>query len=480
MIQIHRQLSLLSNGRVPIGTWLLPIILLSVFFIRCTERKLTGPYDNLPPDTKIFISTTRQLNPTQSVQTISWDGRDPDGFIIGYYYTWKENPDSADWIFTTKHAELFPLVILGTDTSYMFQVKAVDDDSLADPTPACQAFPIRNSPPTIRWTLVSRIPDTTFTVASLIWEASDLDGDSTIDRFEYALDEPDNWRAISGYNRIVTLNADDGLTEGKHCFYIRAVDVAGAESEIIRMPDDTTRFWYVKEPKGRYLLIDDHASESSTYSFPDRYYRNMMNNVLPGEGFDVWNIEKLFPLSVIQFTETIKLFDRIIWYTDLVKTTDPHFIAAQVALPAVIDAGAKVIFIAQFNTGFGAQGDPLAFSPVDSLGKYYDRIPPNSIFIPQPDFKTVFPAITDSLPELKVSNFIFGVIATPPKEGNIILYRYNDASLPENPPFVLLGRNDNTDEYDFVFSGAPLHQMNGNGNLDEFFNIIFNRIFDAN
>ena len=269
--------------------------------------------------------------------------------------------------------------------------------------------------------------------------------------------------------------------QGNPSFYIRAVDVAGAKSEIIRMPEDTTKFWYVKEPKGHYLLIDDHGSESGTYAYPDQYYKNMLNTILPvGEEYDIWNIEELFPLSNIQFIETIKLFDRIIWYTDLVRATDEHFIAAQVAIPVFLDRGGKIIYIAQFNSGFGSQGDPLGFSPVDSLGKYYDRMPPNSIFIPQPDFKTVFTAITDSLPQLKVANFIFGVIATPPKEGNIVLYRYNDPSLSVHPPFVLLGRNDNTGVYDFVFSGAPLHQMNGNNNLNEFFNIILNYIFDEN
>jgi len=460
--------------------WMLLIVMMILSVIQCTEHKLTKPYDNLPPETNIFINTTKELNPTQSVQTISWDGRDPDGMVIGFYYTWKEFPDSLDWIFTTEYSQVFPLEIFGTDTLYLFQVSAVDDDSLTDPTPAKQYFPIKNSAPEIRWTLISRIPDTTFTVASFIWDASDLDGDSTIIQFEYALDVPDNWKTAPGYSRILTLNADSGLTAGNHSFYIRAVDVAGAKSEIIRMPEDTTKFWYVKEPKGHYLLIDDHGSESGTYAYPDQYYKNMLNTILPiGEEYDIWNIEELFPLSNMQFIETIKLFDRIIWYTDLVRVTDEHFIAAQVAIPVFLDRGGKIIYIAQFNSGFGSQGDPLGFSPVDSLGQYYDRLAPNSIFNPQPDFQTEFPDAPD-FPELKVQNFIFGVIATPPKEGNIVLYRYNDPNLSVHPPFVLLGRNDNTGVYDFVFSGAPLHQMNGNGNLDEFFYIILNRIFDAN
>lgn len=462
------------------ATYLLPLTLMitGLFLFNCPEKPITRPYENIPPETSIFIHSVDTLNYTKSVQQISWDGRDPDGFVIGFYYTWKENPDSSDWIFDTTYSRTFPLEIFGTDTTYIFQIKAVDDDFAEDPTPAMQMFPIKNSAPEIRWTLASRIPDTTYTVANFIWDASDLDGDSTIKRFEYALDEPDNWHEIAGYNRTVTVNAESGLTPGLHCFYIRAIDVAGASSAIIRMPEDTTKFWTVKEPKGRYLIIDDHNSESATYAFPDNYYKTMLTTILPsGEEFDYWNIEKLFPVSIIQFKETIKLFDRVIWYTDLVKVEDEHFIAAQVAIPEFRENGGKIIYIAQFNTGFGSQGDPLAFSPVDSLGKYYDRIFPGGIFNPQDSvLAEQFPE-AGAMPQLKVANYIFGVISTPPKEGSIILYRYNDASLATNPPFVLLGRNDNTGIYDFVFAGAPLHQMNGNSNLNELFDIIINKIF---
>jgi len=61
----------------------------------------------------------------------------------------------------------------------------------------------------------------------------------------------------SGYLRSITLNADSGLTAGEHSFTIRAIDIAGARSELIRMPENLGETWYVKEPRGRFLLIDD-------------------------------------------------------------------------------------------------------------------------------------------------------------------------------------------------------------------------------
>ncbi len=452
------------------------LLLGSGLFSVCDRQPITKYAENKPPETTIFIDSDRQLNATQSVRKIFWDGRDADGFIIGFYYTWEQNPEPTDWKFTQARSMEFALKITGVDTTYIFQVKAMDDDSLVDPTPAVQTFPIRNTAPVIKWTLDSRIPDTTYTVASFTWNASDLDGDSTIVAFEYVLDDTaSGWHSIAGYNRILTLKADDGLSQGQHAFYIRAVDIAGSRSEIIRMPQDPTKFWYVREPVGRYLLVDDHNSETATFGLPDKYYKNMLTTLVGN--YNYWNIEKLFPASVIQFKETLKLFDRIIWYTDLVKEDDDHFIAAQVAIPEVRQQGAKIMYICQFNTGFGAQGDPLAFTPVDSLKKYYDRIFPPAVFNGDTSsFKAVFPNAPD-LPQLKVANAIFGTFAIKAKSGSVNLYRYNDVNQTPRPLFVVLGRNDNTGVYDFVFAGAPLHQLNGNNNLNQFFDAILNYVF---
>ena len=99
-------------------------------------------------------------------------------------------------------------------------------------------------------------------------------------------------------------------------------------------------------PAGRYLLIDDYANESSVSDFPDRYYNTMLTELLAqtGESFSRWNIEEQFPASIVQFKETLLLFDRVIWYTDLVKVSDEHFIAAQIALPDFLVNGGKIIY----------------------------------------------------------------------------------------------------------------------------------------
>ncbi len=461
------------------------VTLTGLIFGGCKE-KISGAYkENSPPETFLFVQSTGKdtLNHTASIQKLFWDGRDNDGFVTGFYYTWKANPDSSDWQWTQKRAMSFPLIITGAETSYVFQIKAVDNDGAVDPTPARQLFPIKNTPPTINWVPTSRIPDTTFTVASFVWQANDLDGDSTIAFFEYALDDTTQWHRIAGYRRTLVLTADSGLAqEGDHVFFIRAVDIANSRSPVIRMPEHGT--WYVKKPKGDYLLIDDFQAESKTDG-PDRYYKGMMRRVLseiaPGNDFDYWNIEEQFPASRLQFIETLKLFRRILWYSDLIQETDEHFITAQVAIPEFLNHGGKIIYTVQFNLGFGSLGNPLEFSPVDSLGKFFNFVTTKSVYYPdsvgQDTLSTMFGV---QLPELKVSKIILGLMALKPKPTAIPMYRYDDPKSSHDPVFVLLGRNDNKPEeeaYDFVFSATPLHYLQGNGNLDEFFKVVFEKIF---
>jgi hypothetical protein len=52
------------------------------------------------------------------------------------------------------------------------------------------------------------------------------------------------------------------------------------------------------------------------------------------------------------------------------------------------------------------------------------------------------------------------------------------ANSTEDPLFIMLGKNEfGSDEFDFIFSGTPMHFLNGNNNLEELFSIILNDIF---
>ncbi|MEJ2537062.1 MAG: hypothetical protein P8048_08435, partial [Calditrichia bacterium] len=71
-----------------------------------------------------------------------------------------------------------------------------------------------------------------------------------------------------------------------------------------------------------------------------------------------------------------------------------------------------------------------------------------------------------------------GIKALIPKTTAVPIYRFQNPSPPNDTPlFIILGKNDNSGLYDFVFSSTPLHQLKANNNLDDFFDIILNEIF---
>ena len=133
-----------------------------------------------------------------------------------------------------------------TDTiTYFFSVLAVDDKNKLSDEPAIIRIPIKNSKPEVFFlgevdiaSSSVKIPDTTFTIASFAWGVTDVDGEETIDKFQYAITSPGysisdaTWIDISSSKRSILLTGtdyvttadttfDNRLTEGDHAFYLR-------------------------------------------------------------------------------------------------------------------------------------------------------------------------------------------------------------------------------------------------------------------
>ena len=187
----------------------------AIIYYSCYEDLVNNPTGNIPPDTKLFLYPDSSISSQPSKFNLYWSGDDPDGFIVGFYFTW----DGINWNFTPKNDSLFALQIGVVDTTYAFKVSAADDNGngvydnqivqnninygpepfidanrngtydggeffydigLIDPTPAELDFPIKNSAPKIFWSDLSFLPDTSFPVMSFGWEAEDLDGNEDI------------------------------------------------------------------------------------------------------------------------------------------------------------------------------------------------------------------------------------------------------------------------------------------------------------
>ena len=172
---------------------------------------MNNPIGNLPPNTGFFLYPDSTILPQQSRLTIHWWGDDPDGEVLGYYFSW----DNINWTFTASNDSQFALQIGVSDTIYTFRVAAVDaegnktydnninrnginfgpepfidkndngqydpgeffyDIGSVDPTPAVFDFPLRNTAPTIDWNELSFLPDTSFPVMTLSMVLNRLSG----------------------------------------------------------------------------------------------------------------------------------------------------------------------------------------------------------------------------------------------------------------------------------------------------------------
>jgi hypothetical protein len=350
------------------------VILLLILMVGCSKDFTNQPLPNQPPKTFLTIVPDSTLRSTTSQQHLHWWGVDPDGFVKGYYISF----DSLHWTFTTSNDSVIGLRISTSDTTYKFFVAAVDDQGAIDPKPASLKYPIHNSPPVVSFVFQSDVPDTTYPVATFQWNGYDVDGNETVVGYYYALDDttnPAKWKNLTSDNNRVTLYKSDGLTEGTHIFYLKARDVAGAYSKTIRMPIDTTKTWYVKEPKGDFLIIDDYGIADATASFYSQMFDTLMSGRLKAK--DIWDIKdgytsttrgKYVPALITPtFTESIKLFKYILWYCD----QNPQMDIAQSSIPAYKAAGGKILFVTGFlmypadARGFGD------FAPIDNIESSY-------------------------------------------------------------------------------------------------------------
>jgi hypothetical protein len=454
------------------------LLLLAIVLIACgcSEDFVDNPHPNQPPETFTSIFTEQELNPTISRQTIHWWGDDPDGLVVGFIYTFKESaanvttwsndtPD-PDWTFTTETEQTFTLQLSGDDTTYTFRVKSIDDQGAADPTPALQQFPIINSKPSVEFPVGTDVPDTTFTVASFNWRGADPDGDDTISKYQYVLDDTTNesaWRDLGPTASSIILLAADGLTQGRHVFYLRAVDVAGAVSNIARMPRDENDVWFVREPKSTFLVIDDYNIADNTANF----YHTTLQAIVGT--FDVWDIKSngnaLEPPSSQAFTLTLLLFERIFWYAD----TDPNLEKAQVGIPTFLNRGGKLIMTTSFKEFSSNQGDPLDFSPVDSLGARIARITRNQLVQATPDFAAT------GFPNLSVGvTIIPNVFPLVPKVSARVMYVLpeNPSQWPGTPAMAVLDATSS-----FAFFGLPIASLNGLGTAAQVIEKILTDIF---
>ena len=380
-----------------------------ILFNSCKDSVVDKPLGNKAPSTKVFLTPDSTVSKQQSKLHMHWTGDDPDGMVIGYYFTWND----TNWTFTTANDSLFTLKIGATDAKYTFRVASVDnsgngqydnaviqnginfgpepftdlngngkwdvgepytDIGLIDPHPASIQFPITNTAPVLTWNVLSTVPDTTFAVMSFGWNVTDLDGESTIANIRVALNDTNNYVSIDGAVRNITIRPGDNTSSPKmemllngnsssilpvkipglvynssNVLYIQAIDIAGATSAwVSTKTQNTSHSWYVKKPKGKLLIVDDYNLVESPVNASANFYNAIMDSLGMTGQFDVYDIKTQVPPYInATFYETLKLFGYTLWYSDY---NTPSVDLASSTVQKYLNFGGKLFFSMQFPT----------------------------------------------------------------------------------------------------------------------------------
>ena len=484
-----------------IKTSLLATLMVGLVFGSCKEPISGERNENKPPSTNLTVEAINRGNDFRlsSQITISWFGKDPDGYIIGYEYAINDTSEGA-WKFTTRTDSTFILPITAgqQNDDVLFKIRAIDNENLRDPIGARLVYPVVNSEPTVSINRVQSPPDTLYSIASFGWAFDDPDGILNLDRTEIAIND-----TVNGWVEIPFTESDEGQlfislevdnsTPGekdakvflgrsystlqvdgqnlvipgvkvgeRNTFYVRAVDASESISNV------DTLSWFIKEQKSRTLLLNDFSGSNSAQTL--EFHLNILSE--GGLTPDVWNINdgevvqgrvalsEAFP-SVIDPTlkKTLAKWDHIYWISD---DMDRNIVYAQEIMGEFLSNGGNLfvnIPIKKMNTS----DELFNFIPVDSIatGDYY--LFQDKLVVPNTSLETT----------LKVDAGGFALVSAKPIKGingSTALYStdydrktgsgfraydgYEQVAI-ENP------------EGNLVYFAIDLKNLNGNNNLGQ-------------
>jgi hypothetical protein len=462
-------------------------LLLGLMAAGCEKGELL---ENQPPETRLFVDEINLAGPDRlnTVVRLHWSGEDPDGYVKGY----ELGINGGDWRFTPATDSTFRFDIPeGSDTTdILFRVRAIDRFDLADPTPAELTVPIRNSPPTMRIDSTLQVPDSVYSIFSVLWNVDDLDGLATLDSLFIRVNQgpwyglPTNLTTItlrptapdqpgvqaaevlSGANALRLPRLIDGLeVGGENQLFVKARDIAGAES-----PPDSTPVFYLRPQGSDLLVIDAHGDLAA-----DTTYRNLLARVYPNHDRRDLNVDRP-PLWSPTFGLQLALYDKVFWYNDAAEITGENeqlFLEiASNELQRYLNGGGKLLVTAAFPNRFsdpetGNTSSILGFSPMDSLSTSpgQARIPTNAKVDPVGRYAGL-------LDTLVCSSFITGADPFFPKDTVNNLLRANLVTTGgwSGPATIAAQTTFTNGETNQVFVSVELHKLNADpAALEAFF-----------
>lgn len=457
-------------------------------------------------NTPILIQDTviTTLDTTASRQAIHWWGEDPDGEIIGYYYKWNYQNELT---FTTSESNIFYVPIRQKYDVFEFKVYAVDNDSAVDPFPAKLSFPVFNSTPTISFRNKSNptappgnpnVTSYTFTTRTFVFDALDPDGNQTVTEILWAIDDTTEWNIIErtqggALPDFITLTENE-LDEGFHTFFVKAHDIASAESKTIMFPDlgddEVPNKWYVKAPVGEVLLIDDFAQDQLTKN-TQKFYTDILKEIVGEDGYSIWEIgstfgdnainrENAMPYSQSDIEANMGYFNKVIWFSHLGK---PHISDAGLSITKYIKDGGH-IFISNGNEN--VPDTTWTFTNLDSVYKMNpggrDRLMTGLDIEANFGNEELNEKLTLQTGQL-IGNRVSALIPHE-AEGTKVVYSmiHSDSTnigVPyKGTPAVGIHYEPSYIEGESIYFSLPLHYLYGRNNLKDVLDYILNEEFE--
>jgi hypothetical protein len=318
------------------------------------EENLALP--NTPPETYIAVGDSIR-NPTAYIQEINWWGDDIDGEVIGFEYRWFQDPAEpgcpmdTGWVFTAEKSHEFHLpVTQGIVRSHRLEVRAMDDDRAVDRTQCKLKVPVTNTPPVVELRDANDLPDTTYPAIMVKWDASDAEGRETIDLFKVWLDgNEENARLVSGDDSTAAFGLEDFESRyGERTLYLLAMDTGCDSSSIV------THTWYVQEPLGDALLVDDlWSSAGAVERATDAAYRGLMDSYFGT--YTRLDLEAYGGVTYVHNYEALfKMFDFVLWYDDPVRSVSETLEFARDGMREYVQEGGRFMLVSL--TALGPNG----------------------------------------------------------------------------------------------------------------------------
>lgn len=423
---------------------------------------------------------------TTSRQVLYWWGDDSDGEVVGYYYKWNYQ---SDWTYTTSESDTFYLPLQVMFAEFSFEVKAVDNESGVDISPARLVLPIANQPPVIRFADGSNPPvgtnpnveEVSFPTRTFVWSVSDLDGAETINHVRWALDDTTQWHYVPGNVTSVTLT---DLSADYHTFFVQAIDTAGSMSQLITYPDSsdntTANGWRVREPVGDFLLVDDYPRDATG---PARtFYTTILDSLYGANSYTVIEVRdgvKAMPYAINDQVAMFSYFKTVIWYH---VADAPSLPSADGGLRTFLDNGGN-LFVSSIRV------DPnYTFTSIDSAhvlnptGRMSSGL---QIYFVDPlataTSDTVkFTLKTSSLISRRVSSYSHSVLDYGATSKDLFILQESRGSgdnWTSNPAIAQLFQSSPSSGKSVFFS-LPFHSCNGNSNIIPVMDYILNQVFE--